>query len=43
MMAHRDLGDGIVLDAPLPAGETSVRYATRSRWSTLVFVSRSVP
>lgn len=37
----KDLGKGFAADAQPPAGETSVRFATRSRWSLLVFVTRT--
>jgi hypothetical protein len=37
----KSLGDGVVLNAAPPNGETAVRYETRGRWATLLFVSRS--
>lgn len=37
----KDLGRGFVADQPPPAGEISIRFLTRSRWSTLLFVTRT--
>lgn len=37
----RDLGDGFVLNQAAPDGETSVRFISKSRWSTLFFVTRN--
>lgn len=39
--AVRDLGDGFTANEPPPGAETTVRFATRSRWSLLLLVSRT--
>jgi len=35
----RDLGDGIMEDEPLPAGETEIRYQTLPTWSFVLIAS----
>jgi hypothetical protein len=37
----KSLGEGVVVNAAPPSGESAVRYETRGRWATLLFVSRS--
>ncbi|MAI31661.1 MAG: hypothetical protein CMM07_08325 [Rhodopirellula sp.] len=37
----KDLADGFEKNQAPPAGETSVRYETESRWSALIFVTRT--
>ena len=37
----KDLADGFKKNQAPPGGETSVRYETESRWSALVFVTRT--
>ncbi|MBT8096265.1 MAG: hypothetical protein KJO95_06030 [Gammaproteobacteria bacterium] len=37
----RDLADGFEDGQPPPQGETTVRYETKSRWSGVVFVTRT--
>lgn len=35
----KDLGEGFTADAPAPAGETTVRFRTRSRWAFVLVAS----
>lgn len=37
----RSLADGFDKNHPLPPGESSIRFEERSRWSTILFVTRS--
>ena len=37
----KDLADGFKPNEAPPTGETAVRYTTKSRWSTLLFVTRT--
>jgi len=37
----KDLGDGFSANDPPPSGETAVRFRTRSRWSILIFATRT--
>ena len=36
-----DLADGFEANKPPPAGETTIRYETKSRWSYLLFATRT--
>jgi len=37
----KGLGDGFKLKEAPPAGETSIRFITKSRWSMVLFVTRT--
>ena len=37
----KDLGKGFRRDAPPPAGETAIRFEEKSRWSLLLFATRT--
>ncbi|RZA07163.1 MAG: hypothetical protein EOO68_03810 [Moraxellaceae bacterium] len=37
----KDLADGFNENQPVPTGETSIRYKNESRWSALIFVTRT--
>ncbi len=37
----RSLADGFDANQPLPSGETEIRYETKSRWSAILFVTRT--
>ncbi|HEY5897192.1 MAG TPA: hypothetical protein VIV54_06490 [Burkholderiales bacterium] len=37
----KDLGSGFKKDEPAPNGETAVRFEEKSRWSAMVFVTRT--
>jgi hypothetical protein len=37
----KDLADGFSRNEAAPEGETAVRFETKARWSTLLFVTRT--
>lgn len=37
----KDLADGFKENQPVPEGETIIRYKSESRWSALIFFTRT--